>query len=271
MYPKCEVGYILPRKITNFLTEGLPSRIYLLCFISPRSGYQLALDTSGKLFTSKIYGWTKKMMGKGYLQRDPYGYRTVIKPLAAELDVKLKEKGENLDFHERQLLSVILGSDGFKAMVSNAYESWKERTPDIVSLTSEYLSTAACLTLNLKRWMREEGVSATQALKMVSGKGEIETFPKEDQSYVQLFNEVFYDHLARMGMKKKDSKQGNDFETMELVEFSIFANLPNDLLAKLSRLGSNTKNLTYTFALVLAVAVMVLKAKLDAFKRQQGS
>ena len=259
----------MPRKITNYLSEGLPSRIYLLCFIAPRSGYQLALDTSGKLFTSKIYGWTKKMVEAGVLELDPYGYRAPIKPLVLEVERALKDRGETLSQSESKLLTSILASESFKKGISNSFESWKDKTPNIVYLSLDFLSVICALTLNIKTLYGVEDSTVDRALKRIS--------EQDDESKKQLTEmEPFFErmgqrmssHLEKLGMTKRGTVEEPD-DAEHLVKYAFFYELPYTFLKKMAKLAHNAQMTNYVFALVTSMNQMFGEILIEQIRQEQ--
>ena len=257
----------MPQKITDYLTQGLPSRIYLNCFPRPKTGYALAKEIHGTPRVDKIYKWGKIMEKSGHLERTKEGYRALVKPLIEELDVMIKSNGDTLDFHEKEILRHILVGNSFRMMVSNAHEAWKERTPNIVYLTAEYLPLTAALSLNIKRMFGDdENISAAHALKLITYKaGEAVAAQTELDEIV---DQVMYQHLEKMGMPRRTgSKTG---EKSQYEDFRIFGRLPNKLLIKISNLGGyNSQLMTYMFGLIRGLDAAILSAHLASRQKEE--
>lgn len=154
IFPTDGVGYIaLPRKITNYLTEGLPAKIYLLCYLQPQSGYGLAKSIyNNKITTAKIYGWTKKLVQADYLSYDRKKQRYSAKstPLVYALKNILESKGLGMDNAEYRDLISLLESDKFKAVVQKHWEREKARETSILELVCETVSSLAAAVYFLK-------------------------------------------------------------------------------------------------------------------------
>lgn len=120
----------MARRIENPLTTGLPSKIYLLCYLDRESGYSLAqkiYPDKKYMATSKIYGWTKKLVEGGYLDRfkeqDRFAAR--IEPLVEMISNSITESdnryftpsSERLNQKEKEAVASLLNSDVFKRTV----------------------------------------------------------------------------------------------------------------------------------------------------------
>lgn len=264
------VGYILGKKIRNYLTEGQPSKIYLMCFVKPQSGYQLAKEIYGQPTTPKIYGWAKKMLASGHLEKDVYGFRASVKPLLAGLEATIEKNGENVDFHERKLLRYALESSTFKKVVSRTYELWKNQTPNILVLTLEFMPIICALNLNLKKAFDIEDVNAVQAWKLIHQKDNIATRIKELDPKVQQFNQIFDSHLEKMGIAKKNDIGTRESVSEDYAEYVLFQKWPNKLLSKVSKLGISSQFLDYMFALIRSLDRVILETEVEELLRRQN-
>jgi len=102
----------LPKKIKNPIREGLPSKIYLLAFCSPISGYEIAKNIySVEKYppTAKVMEWLKKLVKEGIISKTEAGYLSNIEPLADEIALTLKEDYRiDLSESERFILKKLL-------------------------------------------------------------------------------------------------------------------------------------------------------------------
>ena len=83
----------MPRRITNLIREGLPSKIYLLAFNGPVSGYEIAKKIYGVEKyppTAKVMVWLKKLVAEGIVSKTEEGYRSNVEPLVDEIAVALR-------------------------------------------------------------------------------------------------------------------------------------------------------------------------------------
>ena len=103
----------MPKKITNPIREGLPSKIYLIAFGIPISGYGIAKKIYGVEKyppTAKVMEWLKKLIKEGIISKTEKGYLSNIEPLANEITLTLKEDiGIELTEFERYILRKFLG------------------------------------------------------------------------------------------------------------------------------------------------------------------
>jgi hypothetical protein len=266
------VGYIVPERITNYLRQGLPSTIYLLCFLKPRSGYELANAIYKRPTTAKIYNWAKVMVAKGYLAKNGHGYHAEITPLVAELAKILKDKGETLDFHEKKLLGVVLSSEPFRRAIQDAYESVdNKKLSDIVIFTTELLPLLTSLAFNLKRLQGRADISVIDALKIFSGRPDAKGSLKKNFINAEQFLLVMNAYLERVGMQSagKVIVKGSEGELPPVVQFSLFVDLPNQLLLKISKLSPNAALVTYIFSIVFSFVVMNLKEEAEQMGKRE--
>lgn len=121
----------MPKKITNPLREGLPSKIYLLAYGDHVSGYEIAKRIYGKEYrippTAKVYGWLKKLekdnivsIGRGEKKG---GITSNVDPLINEVEKDLKDRKVELSDFERHVLGKILDSQIFRDLVKETAES----------------------------------------------------------------------------------------------------------------------------------------------------
>lgn len=113
----------MPKTITNPLREGLPSKIYLIAYNGPVSGYEVAKKIQGLKAgevpqTGKIYGWIKKLKTDGILRETEEGFISSAEPLLNEIARTLKEDHNiSLSELERYMTSKILDEEPFRALV----------------------------------------------------------------------------------------------------------------------------------------------------------
>jgi len=113
----------MPKTITNLLREGLPSKIYLLAYNGPVSGYEVARKIQGLKSgevpqTGKIYGWVKKLKAEGIIRETEEGFISDVDPLLNEIARTLKEDHNvSLSEFERYMTCKILDEEPFRALV----------------------------------------------------------------------------------------------------------------------------------------------------------
>lgn len=104
----------MPKKITNYLKEGLPSKIYLRAYPEPISRYRISkeLYPDVKTTSSKIIEHSKKLIEKGYLLA-PKKDRILsdVNPLIREIENNLKQKEITLTEQEKKDLAFFLNKD----------------------------------------------------------------------------------------------------------------------------------------------------------------
>ena len=136
----------MPKTITNPLREGLPSKIYLLAYNGPVSGYEVAQKIQGLKHgkvpqTSKVYGWIKEMKKKGLL-RDSQGggYLSNVEPLVKEISQVLTENNDIvLSDLECYMIGKILDEDSFRNLVEFSYYHKKSFFKGEVDATHEIM------------------------------------------------------------------------------------------------------------------------------------
>lgn len=116
----------MPKKITNPLRSGLPSKIYLVAYGKPTSGYEIArrvygiASAPGKRArippTAKIYGWLKKLEKDGLVKKLEVGYISQATPLIDEIEKTLEiHTAKELTALEKKILLKILDSKEFRS------------------------------------------------------------------------------------------------------------------------------------------------------------
>jgi sRNA-binding carbon storage regulator CsrA len=117
----------MPKTIWNPLREGLPSKIYLLAYNGPVSGYEVAQKIQGLKpgevpQTGKIYGWVKKLKTDGVLRETKDGYVSEVGPLIGEIRETLKrDHGAELSELECYMVSKLIDDWPFRNLVEFSY------------------------------------------------------------------------------------------------------------------------------------------------------
>jgi hypothetical protein len=118
----------MPKKITNPLRSGLPSKIYLAAYSKPASGYEIAQRVYGIVPapgeraqippTAKIYGWLKRLEKAGLIKRQDEGYLSQAAPLINEIGKVLEANStRRLTALEKKILLRVLDSKEFRSYV----------------------------------------------------------------------------------------------------------------------------------------------------------
>ena len=147
---------MVPKKIVNPLRSGLPSKIYLLAFNGPLSGYKIAQKIYGKKYapTSKIYPWTKKLEERGFIRKVQEGYVSNVQPLLSEIEgTSTDEKLEFSDL-DKYVLNKMVDSKDFRSYVLTTNEKISLRQDiDSVWVISGTLGKLASSILICSAWM----------------------------------------------------------------------------------------------------------------------
>ncbi len=118
----------MPKKITNPLRSGLPSKIYLTAYSKPISGYEIArrvywITSAPKERaqippTAKVYSWLKKLEEDGLVRKLDEGYLSQAAPLISEIEKTLEvHTAKGVTAFEKKILVKILDSKEFKSYV----------------------------------------------------------------------------------------------------------------------------------------------------------
>ncbi len=78
----------MPGEIKNFVRQGLPAKIYGLCYLEPHTGYELGKNiykVERYPHTARIYGWTKRLTENGFLERRELKFVAKAGPLVEDL------------------------------------------------------------------------------------------------------------------------------------------------------------------------------------------
>lgn len=104
----------MPKKIKNYLTDGIPSKIYLKAYPEPISRYKISkeLYPIGKQTSSKIIEWSKILLDEGFIKQiDKKGILSDVNPLIREIENNLKQEEITLTEIEKKELSIFLEND----------------------------------------------------------------------------------------------------------------------------------------------------------------
>src|SRR5437870_1063833 len=112
----------MPAPIRNYVTQGLPAKIYMMCYIEPHSGPSLAEALYNKQMTSKIYYWTPFMTEKKYIEKTKHGLESKYQPLLAEISQMLNQQRMKLSNYERDVLSWLLRSPFFRRICKFVFD-----------------------------------------------------------------------------------------------------------------------------------------------------
>ncbi len=256
----------MPAKITNYLTQGLPSRIYLECYLKPTTGYALANKIYGKPTVAKIYTWAKEMIEKGYLEKTKEdGYRSLAEPLADVIRQILEEQEVTLDHNEKNLLVSFLGSSSFRQIASEHYGGLTEEeraNSDIVSFVIEVLSFISALSFNAKQLQEIPDISIKEALSLITNEKEStrrQASVEAAQANSSAFNQAMKRYFTRAGLKEEARNFDLSTQISRYAPFSVFEELPCSFLYKLSKLTQIGDYVTYIFA--LSYSLQELKSK----------
>lgn len=119
----------MPKRIENPLIEGLPAKVYFLCYLEPQTGYGLSKEIHGYVRgTDKIYGAIDRLVDEGFLKKcEPEGkkkpYQANTKPLLKAIKQKLLDRSQQLTTKEEKRLSNIINSCEFKQYVQDFYQN----------------------------------------------------------------------------------------------------------------------------------------------------
>ncbi len=154
----------MPKRITNPIREGLPSKIYLLAYGKPITGYEIARRIQGIKTpgsgeraitpqTGKIYGWLKKLMDDGYVIKKENGYLSKAEPLLKEIEEALNG---DIDDSEKDVLLKLLNSEIFRSHIEKNLPDSFEYPVDCVTEIFFRLSIMAAYLLPVKGWSGKE-------------------------------------------------------------------------------------------------------------------
>jgi hypothetical protein len=245
----------MPKKITNPLRSGLPSKIYFLAYAKPTSGYRIAQQIYRQTYapTSKIYSWTKKLEKNGIITKTNRGILSKVEPLVTEIE-KVLNRRYNLELSntEKHIVLRLLDSPEFRSFFQNKRVGF-DQDFDAVRVLVEYLGNL-CHSISL--------LSTFLGLRIDSYKNEID-FDKNWNSLGIENKESKLNEIIRI-IEKEDIKKKikNFFQTNEetdvdednYFELARLLVIPSELLSKLEKLsniGDFSRAINY-FLLMLA-------------------
>ncbi len=234
----------MPRKIENFLTSGLPAKIYLLCYLNPESGYSLAqkiYPDKRYLATSKIYDWTDRLQKSDYLkiekeneERKRKPFKSKIEPLIAEIKNELRKRSHmELTSREESLLKDLIIKDEFKSYFESfVIRKHGAREPErrVISSSSEEINALALIN---------EVLGMLSTLCYVHHEFLKKSFVMDEKSLEQQYKSPYYTKL-RIQELIEGARQFN--KVAAHVE-----KLPDEFLLKLSTLWSDRDTIIYSY------------------------
>src|SRR5438093_576299 len=163
----------MPEKIRNYLRQGLPSKIYLLSFIQPQSGYKLAMKIYGRPTTDKIYKWTKVMEKEGYLEHEKKTkkFKAIIQPLATEMGKELESRGSSFNGQETSLLHRLLESTNVRKLFEPYFG--RDKNLNAVNLTCLTYSLIAGIVLVIRKYISKSPSDSPSIGKLLARKGDL--------------------------------------------------------------------------------------------------
>jgi len=105
------------RKPTDYLREGLPSKIYYLAFPEPVSYYEIAKHIYGEPTAARVSERSRQMIEKGYLEKTKKGVISRVEPLIDKIEKDLKVKNITLTGSEKEVLIRVFNGDIFRKAV----------------------------------------------------------------------------------------------------------------------------------------------------------
>lgn len=220
----------MTRKITNYLIEGLPAKIYLYCYLEPQTAYTAAIRLYRKPMYSTIYRWMLIMARDGFLEKIDHGYSVKMPPLVKEINEVFKLLGLDLDKFERELLLRILLSARIKKQVRKLSE--QNKYTDILSIMCKALSQMASSILEARELKRIPEYTYKRGLSEY-----IDLFGKEK------FDDADYQAAVKIlrvsnGDGINHKKNAQQVKKMLDSGALLFIALPHTFLDKLSKLAA---------------------------------
>lgn len=126
------------RPVSNFLREGVPSKICFLCYGKPLSTYRVAMILYGRAMPN-VQRWMKRLTQLGYLERGESGYQLVSLKVVEEMDRTLAQNTRGKLFFtddEKKNLIEFLDSQEARGFMAAT------RPPNIGELSSYDLCSA---------------------------------------------------------------------------------------------------------------------------------
>jgi|SRR5581483_1418279 len=245
----------MPPRITNFLTQGIPSKIYLHCLAEPHTGYRLARELGSQ--TDKIYIWGNKMAKEGYLKKSAKGYESVVEPLLQQIKGSFQERNILLTSNENKILSALLRLPNFKGLYAFYHKRGFSESSNAVSLMCDLLSTSA-IVAEIKRSINFPEFSEKQVLEIIRKSGSMSL---NEGDYERILKTAQPVKNALSNISNKEAITGLDeLFTADSIKMAfnsgvwMFLLLPNALLIKLSNISSFGEYLSLLFPLILGLA-----------------
>ncbi len=234
----------MPKRITNPLRAGLPSKIYYLAYSGPITGYEIAQRIYGIKPpaippTAKTYEWIKKLKDQRILSETEHGCMSNVEPLLNEIELTLKKK-DSSDFSnfEKHMTGKILGCREFRAFIGrfNLESFSQDQDFDAAFRMMDLLSFQAIRIFS-------SGVSKYEA------KTQKEFDKLFDAAITLIHNPEFQKELQEVNLLKdiKDPKQLSEtkkliskmknYPLFDIDNLGIFLAVPNRTLKKLCKLN----------------------------------
>jgi len=244
----------MPKKITNPLREGLPSKIYLLAYGDHLSGYEIARKIYGWPSkyrkppippTAKVYGWLKELEKNKIVSIKREGKKksyvtSNVDPLIGEVEKELKgHKVEPFSDFERHVFGKILDSGIFRKWIWEIADglSFEYDIDAVTTIMSPVSRMALFIGTNFRKFSIER-----------------KKFPKTQQHFDKVWSRLtdMYNELERGGEKadeliKKDIvktrktlikyPQLRGFSLKDAGRLGLFYSMPDSLLQKLAELS----------------------------------
>ena len=242
----CHSSSLVISRITNYLRQGLPSKIYLLSFIQPQSEYSLALKIYGRPTTDKIYKWTKLMVKDGFLEQDKKKklFKAKIQPLAVEIGKELESRGSDFNDQEVLLLHRLLESTNVKKTFEPYFS--RDKNLNAVSLTCVSYSLIAGVVLLISKYISNDSSPSPSIGKLLSTKGDLPetvSLGREHLLKVKESFSLFQQNRASLGLERFDNLRIDAIEKLFEARLGVFFNLPDSFLQKLLKLSPIGENM----------------------------
>ena len=203
----------LPRKITNMLRQGIPSKIYWYAYPEPITGYAIAKKIyrpiRGRPDVGKIYYWAKKMINEEIINLIDKKYQSNPKPLVKEIEEDLQEQKPKISLteNEKKCILGILESRFFKEIISSAIEKemrardHQPRDFDAVREISNILGVTSILPYVTHRRIEKAILKELPDEEKEDYRGNIDQKVKEPKSKTPI--DHFFYYLDRPNLLKK--------------------------------------------------------------------
>jgi hypothetical protein len=240
--PQIVLGDIVPKKIVNPLRAGLPSKIYLLSFNGPISGYKIAEKIYGRKYapTSKIYPWTKKLEEQGFIHKVQEGYVSNVEPVLSEIE-ETSETDEKLEFSDlhKHILHRIVDSKEFRSYVLESNEGLSlKQDIDAFWIISSSLGKLAFDVLLFSAWMEIDFKVESQEVFDKTWENLRTIRERNDLSQIATF--VQNEDLRKELTDVVDTQEGRN-DARFLIDILPFFAVPEYLLSSLLRFSHQNK------------------------------